>query len=81
MCVLLQVFWQIVSDTGRALSNFVLNSSYVELFDGMSNGQIVIGIVADGISQLTELYRLILTNATNGADIDSTSQISLFSIQ
>ena len=49
--------------------------------DGDTDGQIVINVVADENSELTEQFELMLTGADGGADIDSQHQISVFSIR
>ena len=49
--------------------------------DGVGDGSVVLGVVSDEKSELTERFQLILTGADGGADIDTVHQTSSFSIR
>lgn len=76
----LQIFWEVLGQDDEVADVQPRNGS-VLIADEERSGDITLEVLSDAIPELSETYRLAMTNIVGGAEIDTQYNMSTFTIR
>ena len=77
---IIQLFWE-VQGTRDKVADIMPHNGSILIADEERTGVITVEILPDSVPELTETYRLALTQVVGGAEIDTQYNLSTFSIR